>query len=112
MGVHELAQGGDRGEEQVLAARGDEAEVDVGGEVAAPLVRHDADTVGYRADAARDVGDDDEVVHLRPERRQERLQLARVAVGDDDRRDGWGQVLHCRTGAEAAMQDLTPSASR
>jgi hypothetical protein len=73
--------------EDVVAGCGLDPHVDVRGERERPLVLEHADAVGYRFHAARQVGDHEQLVDLRSERGQRALQLVRVPVRDDDRRD-------------------------
>ena len=72
------------GDKDVVAARRSGAEVDVRREREWPLVLEHAGAEALRADAAGPVRDHDELVDLRRERRQRALELAGVAVRDDD----------------------------
>jgi hypothetical protein len=94
--LHELTQGrhrarsrnrvGVRNEHELAGGRGD-AVVEIGGEAQRAGVVVNADAVVARGRTARYVGDHDHLVDLRYERRQRPLELGRVPVRDDDRRD-------------------------
>jgi hypothetical protein len=72
------------GDDDVLAARRRHAGVHVFGEAARAWIPEHAGTCGHGADAAGQIGDHEQLVDLRRERRQRLLELARVTVRDDD----------------------------
>jgi hypothetical protein len=77
------------GRDDEIAGRESHAPVDVRGEAERPFV---VDGVDSRRQRAGDVRDHDELVDLRAQGGQRELELARMAMRDDDRRD-----LHAST---------------
>jgi hypothetical protein len=75
------------GDEDVVAARLRDPAVGVGGESVGTLVLEHARGLGDVLGAPRGVLDDDELVHLGAQRRQELPELRGVPVRDHDRRD-------------------------
>ena len=75
-----------RRHDELARGRG-HATVDVGCEAPGCLVLDHPRARGHRANASLDVRDDDDLVDLRRERREQALELDGVTVGDDDRRD-------------------------
>ena len=86
-----------------LAGRGGDAPVGVGREAERPVVREHARLRRDLADAARDVLDHDELVHLRGERGQRRAQVLRAAVRDDDAGDARHGAITSRYAATARL---------
>ena len=74
-------------DQHVLTRSGGDSEVDVGRERERTWVLEHADTCRHLANRARKVRDHERLVDLRDERGQRALELGRMAVGDDDRRD-------------------------
>jgi hypothetical protein len=73
--------------QDVLPGGRRDPEVDVRGERERPRILEHANSLGHRARRPRDVRDDDHLVDLKCESRERALELACVAVRDDDRRD-------------------------